>query len=62
MEIDPKNARMIQKRLEDIREADSIEKYYQDYLYTEDLPKIWGARSTVKVSAKTKSKQPSLFG
>lgn len=62
MEIDPKNAKMIQNRLENLREADNIEKYYQDYIYTEDLPKVWGVKSAVKVSAKAKSKQPSLFG
>ena len=62
IEIDPKNARMIQKRLEDIRDADRIEKYYQEYVYTEDLQKIWGTKSSLKIITKTKSKQPSLFG
>jgi len=42
VEIDPKNAKMIQKRLEEIRTSDSIEKYYQDYIYTENLSEIWG--------------------
>jgi DNA modification methylase len=61
IEIDPKNAAMIENRLEEIREADSVEKYYQDYSYTENLSEIWGTKSP-KVSSKTKSKQPSLFG
>jgi len=33
---------MIRKRLSAIREADLIQKYYKDYLHTENLPEIWG--------------------
>ena len=62
IEIDPKNAEMIKNRLEEIRDSDSVEKYYQNYVHTEDLPKIWGEKSPTKISTKTKSKQPSLFG
>jgi len=62
IEIDPKNAKLIHKRLEEIRDADDVEKYYQDYAYTENLPEIWGAKSPAKVSVKSKMKQPSLFG
>ncbi len=61
IEIDPKNVRMIQKRLEETRETDSIEKYYQDYTNTENLPEIWGIKPSVKIIAKMKSKQPALF-
>lgn len=61
VEIDPKNAKMIKKRLEDIRDSDNVEKYYQEYTCTENLPKIWGMES-VKVKAKVKSAQPALFG
>jgi DNA modification methylase len=61
IEIDPKNAKMIRKRLEDIREPDNVEKYYQDYICTENLSKIWGMES-VKVKPKVKSTQPVLFG
>lgn len=60
IEIDPKNAEMIKNRLEEIRESDNVEKYYQDYSYTENLLEIWGMNSP-KASPKTKSKQPSLF-
>jgi DNA modification methylase len=42
IEIDPANADLIKNRLSDIREADLIEKYYKDYLFTENLPQIWG--------------------
>jgi len=62
VEIDPKNSKMIRERLEEIRDPDNIEKYYQDYAYTENLPEIWGAKSSIKMPAKSKSKQPSLLG
>jgi len=42
IEIDPINADMIRKRLSAIREPDLIQKYYKDYLHTENLPEIWG--------------------
>ncbi|HRQ22131.1 MAG TPA: site-specific DNA-methyltransferase [Anaerolineales bacterium] len=61
IEIDPQNAKMIEKRLSNIREADDIQKYYQDYSYTEDLPRIWGMTS-VKTKSRSKLIQPSLFG
>lgn len=61
IEIDPKNVKMIQKRLEEYWEADTVEKYYQDYVYTENLSEIWGGKSP-KPPAKSKAKQPSLFG
>ena len=62
IEIDPKNVEMISSRLEAIRDADSIEKYYQDYIYTEGLTKIWDMKSMAKSSTKAKSKQPALMG
>lgn len=61
IEIDPKNVEMIQNRLEYIRDSDNLEKYYEEYVYTEDLSKIWNG-SSIKAVIKTKSKQPSLFG
>ena len=60
IEIDPKNAAMIKKRIENIRKADNVSKYYDEYKYTEDLSKIWG-NFAPKTVIKTKSKQPSLF-
>jgi site-specific DNA-methyltransferase (adenine-specific) len=42
IEIDPKNVECIQERLKNIREADLIQKYYQEYSCTENLAKIWG--------------------
>jgi DNA modification methylase len=42
VEIDPKNVHCIKSRLSNIREADNIQKYYKDYIYTDNLSKIWG--------------------
>lgn len=41
IEIDPDNVKCIKNRLENIREADNILKYYQDYIHTKNLSKIW---------------------
>lgn len=60
IEIDPKNAEQIQERLKSIRKPDEVDKYFDEYKYTENLSKIWGAELSTKV-IKTKSKQPSLF-
>ncbi len=62
IEIDPKNVEMIKSRVEEIRDADNVEKYYQDYICTEDLAKIWDGKPASKPPAKRKSNQPSLFG
>jgi DNA modification methylase len=43
IEIDPDNINCIKSRLENVREADCIHKYYQDYSCTANLPEIWGA-------------------
>ena len=51
---------MIQKRLEEIREADNIEKYYQEYIYTENLSEVWGVKISANAPAKSKAKQPSM--
>jgi len=61
IEIDPKNAKMIEKRLEEIRDADDVEKYYQEYIYTENLPEIWGGKSIIKLPIRFEAKQPTLF-
>ena len=59
VEIDPKNAKMIQKRLKEIRTSDSIEKYYQDYIYTENLSEIWGNKFPVRYTAVKPAKNVS---
>jgi DNA modification methylase len=42
IEIDPQNVKCIENRLNNIRVADNIQKYYQDYICTENLQDIWG--------------------
>jgi DNA modification methylase len=49
IEIDPQNAAMIKNRLEKIRDSDTIQKYYQDYMFTENLESIWGSRLTDQI-------------
>ncbi len=41
VEIDPKNVEEINKRLDKSRNSDNIEKYRRDYLFTENLDKLW---------------------
>lgn len=41
IEIDSANVGCIEKRLFEMREADSIEKFYKDYACTENLAQIW---------------------
>ena len=61
IEIDPKNVSMIKSRIEDIREADSIEKYYKDYIHTENLSEIWNGESLLHPYVQKVSKQQSLL-
>ncbi|MDR0786070.1 MAG: site-specific DNA-methyltransferase [Treponema sp.] len=42
VEIDPENIACIKSRLGNVRDADIIQRYYQDYTCTENLPEIWG--------------------
>ena len=60
IEIDPKNAKMIQKRLGDAREADHVEKYYQEYIYTENLSEVWGSKISANIPAESKAMHPFM--
>ncbi|MDR3243389.1 MAG: site-specific DNA-methyltransferase [Elusimicrobiota bacterium] len=42
IDIDINNVECIKSRLNDISNADSIEKYYKEYICTENLSEIWG--------------------
>lgn len=44
VEIDPTNVNYIKNRLENIREEDLINQYYQSYICTEKLSEIWGEK------------------
>ncbi len=41
VEIDPKNAELIKKRLTSIRKSDDILKFRADYRYTDNLNELW---------------------
>jgi len=41
IEIDPVNIKMMCERMNEIRDADNVEKYKKDYSCTKDLYKIW---------------------
>ena len=60
IEIDPNNAKCIENRLENLREADNIQKYYKDYALTENLAEIWG--SELDVAVQNKPRNLELFG
>lgn len=45
IEIDSANADCIERRLSEMRESDRIEKFYKDYLCTENLSEFWSAKS-----------------
>lgn len=60
IEVDPENVKCIKSRMENLRDADDIEKYYKDYAYTDNLDEIWGTSVKIGVPMK-KSKQFSLF-
>lgn len=60
IEKSPENVECIRDRLENQREADNVNTYYKDYLYTHNLDRIWG--KTIAVSmGKIKIKQPSFL-
>jgi len=44
IEIDPLNVKLIKERIKLMRNADNIEKFYGNYIYTENLDKIWFGR------------------
>ena len=46
IEVDKTNAESIKKRIEDMRPADGIEKFYKDYFCTEKLNEIWGRNNS----------------
>lgn len=53
IEIDKTNAESIERRVEEIRPADGIEKFYKDYFCTGNLNEIWG-RNNFETSQQTK--------
>ena len=58
IEIDKTNAESIEKRIEEMRLADGIEKFYKDYFCTENLSEIWGRYNFETVR---QTKQPAAL-
>jgi tRNA G10 N-methylase Trm11 len=48
-EIDRENAKRIENRLAELRPADSIEKFFDNYRFTENLAEIWGKSVSEKL-------------
>jgi site-specific DNA-methyltransferase (adenine-specific) len=61
IEIDKTNAEAVEKRLETLRDADSIERFYKDYICTENLNEIWGKRISESLTLKVSENAPFLF-
>jgi len=59
IEIDPINVECIKNRINEIRDADLLRKYYKDYVCTENISTIWGCK--LEELPKMKSKIPELF-
>jgi DNA modification methylase len=57
IEIDPVNVECINNRLKNIREADILQKYYRNYIFTENLASIWGDELESEQSQKTQTLQ-----
>ncbi len=57
IEIDPKNVKLIEKRLDEQRDADSIESLRDYYRFTPELGRIWRGASITK----QKKMQMALF-
>jgi DNA modification methylase len=61
IEKDKENVRCIEKRMKVIRESDDVQRFYSEYIYTENLDKIWGYMVDIKTKI-SKSKQLSILG
>lgn len=60
LEVDFMNIECIKNRMENIRDADMINKYYKDYSCTENLDEIWG-HPQLPQSSRRKTRQTTLF-
>lgn len=59
IEIDGENAKCIENRIASIQKSDSVEKYFEKYICTENLPEIWGENLSNK--KKIKIENGTLF-
>ncbi len=61
VEIDGDNADFIKNRLASISKADLIEKYIENYKFTENLSGIWGEDSIIQPNFKANGHAQTLF-
>lgn len=61
LEIDPANVKCIKNRIENFRDADNIEKFYKDYICTENLNDIWKIGKVPAINKKLKLETLNLF-
>lgn len=61
IELDPNNVAMIEERLQTIREADNINRYYNDYTCTANIKEIWGNEKEDVIFANETQGTDSLF-
>ncbi|MBI5196224.1 MAG: site-specific DNA-methyltransferase [Nitrospirae bacterium] len=59
IELDPMNVECIENRLTDFRDDDNIQRYFKDYIHTENLSEIW---DTDEIISTNKNGVLSLFG
>ncbi len=60
IEIDKVNTENIENRIANTRTADDVENFYKDYIFTENLGKIWGKEySAFETTAKIKQSSVS---
>ena len=59
IEIDPKNAKLIEARVKELWQADDINKYAEYYKFTENLSELWPTYD--KELTRTRSKQGVLI-
>jgi DNA modification methylase len=61
IEKDKENVKCIENRLKIIRESDDVQRFYREYIYTENLDEMWGYTSDTKTKG-SKIKQLSILG
>ncbi|MEW6196700.1 MAG: site-specific DNA-methyltransferase [Bacteroidota bacterium] len=60
VEIDIDNVKCIKSRLKKINESDDVNKFFKDYIYTENIKSIWN--TSLEISIPKKEKSLKLFG
>lgn len=61
IEKDKENVRCIENRLKVIRETDNVQRFYDEYINTENLDKIWGYMVNAEIKS-SNIKQLSMLG